>query len=225
MKISGMADRAGSEFMQLGPDVEVPDDVTVRIDFSGDPGIAGSPARIPISDVRLELSVDMSEFRDLVAVWQRAFAAVATELGAIFRRFASAANAACAACGVLADAGVTESPLPVDPKARALELRRRRNTGPSVARRAPKRIDPTRGDGDWRVAQLRRGPARPDWRRRDVRPADRRGLVKPVRPVNFLPAGWHPTWPPSNTDIARVEPGFDGDGNIVEISLVDGPKP
>lgn len=42
----------------------------------------------------------------------------------------------------LQDAGVVQQPLPADPRERALELRRNRNTGPAQRRRAPRTIRP-----------------------------------------------------------------------------------
>lgn len=44
----------------------------------------------------------------------------------------------------LVEAGVVEKPLPADPQARALALRKRRNTGPQQQRRAPRAINPRR---------------------------------------------------------------------------------
>lgn len=41
-------------------------------------------------------------------------------------------------------AAAIERPPPADPKTRALELRRNRNTGPAMHQRAPRRIDPGR---------------------------------------------------------------------------------
>ena len=41
-------------------------------------------------------------------------------------------------------AGLLDKPVPADPMARALHLRRNRNTGPTTTHRPPRRLDPTR---------------------------------------------------------------------------------
>jgi len=54
----------------------------------------------------------------------------------------SAWQAAAANITAFVEAGVVEKPLPADPQARALALRKRRNTGPQQQRRAPRAINP-----------------------------------------------------------------------------------
>lgn len=69
-------------------------------------------------------------------------------LNEAFRTIARAVTQAAEALRPVIEAlqrdGALPKPLPIDPKARALELRRTRNTGPTARQRAPRRIDPTR---------------------------------------------------------------------------------
>lgn len=71
----------------------------------------------------------------------RAVAAAAAVLRPAFEAIGQAATAIVESWR---RAGLLEPPPPVDPKQRALELRRARNTGPTISRRPPIRIGPTR---------------------------------------------------------------------------------
>lgn len=67
--------------------------------------------------------------------------AALVELG---RRFGQIAPAFSALVDAAQRAGVVPPKLPDDPRARALALRRTRNTGPPIHQRPPRRIEPTR---------------------------------------------------------------------------------
>ena len=79
------------------------------------------------ADVDRLVTVMTASLQELARIWT-------TEVAPIVTAFVEAA----------ARSGLTPKPLPTDPMARALELRRTRNTGPTNHHRAPRRIDPTR---------------------------------------------------------------------------------
>lgn len=95
-------------------------------------------AHLPVT---MRLEVDTAAFVERMAALQALFADVARifaeSLTASFRATEQAFRGMRAAYMI-------EDEAPADPKARALALRRSRNTGPAIHRRAPKRIDATR---------------------------------------------------------------------------------
>lgn len=89
----------------------------------GPEGSSGPTVEVPY--VRLEF--DDADFR--------------AAIGAALERLAASGQAAIDAVDGLAEV-LDDQRLPTDPRERALELRRRRNTGPQQRQRAPRRINP-----------------------------------------------------------------------------------
>lgn len=85
-----------------------------------------------------ELSAVVAAMGLVLQQVQRTFAEV---VAPAFRAAAAAFQPLIAAAQ---RSGTLPTPLPAEPMARALALRRSRNTGPAARRRAPIRIDPTR---------------------------------------------------------------------------------
>jgi hypothetical protein len=124
-------------------------------DFCGDVcqvnwarGAAGVPPAsdgvVGILGMMPDTPIQSEAFADLAAA-MRSIAFAVGRVVAEWRGLLAAVNQAIIDAAQLADVIFIEKPLPTDPMARALELRRRRNTGPTVSRRPPKRIDATRG--------------------------------------------------------------------------------
>lgn len=88
---------------------------------------------------------DTTVYNDHFAEQHAYFAAITTAFTeALNASLRAAAQAIQTLIEGLHVTGVIEDENSPDPKARALQLRRNRNTGPAIHRRAPKRIDATR---------------------------------------------------------------------------------
>lgn len=105
-----------------------------------DPAFQGATPQVVIIDeihvMDVRLTVDWESLQTTMAAFVEA-ARVAVAGFKVVARLVNEAFESLQRTGVLHE-------LPTDPKQRALELRRTRNTGPPVRQRAPRRIDATR---------------------------------------------------------------------------------
>jgi hypothetical protein len=140
-----MTTRCGLCRVPLDPRGDSPDFCSESHQRLWHTGARGLPLTEAAALVATRVQLDSS------AAAPREFHRLTVELGAAVRQltaaFAAAARAVAEAVRPLAEAavraGLIQQP-PVDPMRRALELRRTRNTGPTIHRRPPRRIDPTR---------------------------------------------------------------------------------